>query len=115
MMRDEAVAAADVEHVGLRRQHACDFKGHVISASNLAAPSHAREATLDRCSQTRHCRRSVQARCLDLKRRNHLKNKASCATGANLCRHELPTTELKVISAAERQASAYEDAANGGI
>jgi len=32
----------------------------------------------------------------NLKFKEHLKNKASCATGAILCRHELLTTELKV-------------------
>jgi len=42
-----------------------------------------------------------------LKFQKHLKNKTACATGANLCRHELLTTE--------RQISAYEVPANGGI
>ena len=64
MMRYEAIAAAHVEHVGLRREHTSDFERHVIGATNLAAPSHALEATFDRCSQTLHCRRSVQARFL---------------------------------------------------
>ncbi|MEN3329658.1 MAG: hypothetical protein V7638_4465 [Acidobacteriota bacterium] len=54
MMRDEAIAATDVEHVRLRGQHTRDFERHVISSTNLAAPSHAFEATLDRCSQTLH-------------------------------------------------------------
>jgi len=54
MMRDEAVAAADVEHVGLRREHAGDLERHVVSATNLAAPSHALEAAFECCSQTRH-------------------------------------------------------------
>jgi hypothetical protein len=38
----------------LRGQHTRDFERHVISSTNLAAPSHAFEATLDRCSQTLH-------------------------------------------------------------
>ena len=67
MMRDEAVAATDVEHVGLRRKHARDFERHVISSANLAPPPHTLEATFDRCSQTRHWRRSVQARRLDFR------------------------------------------------
>ena len=65
MMCDETIAAADIEHVRLRREHAGDFKRHVICSTNLAPPSHAFEATFDRCRQTRHSRRSVQARCLE--------------------------------------------------
>ena len=54
MMRDEAIAAADVEHVRSRRQHTGDFKRHVICSTHLAASSHALEATFDGCSQTDH-------------------------------------------------------------
>jgi hypothetical protein len=52
----------------------------------------------------------VQARFLIFRKAEiskHLKNKTVCATGANLCRRELLTTE--------RQISAYEVPANGGI
>jgi hypothetical protein len=74
----------------------------------------------------------------NLKFKEHLKNKVSCATGAILCRQELLTTESKVISAVSAskryfnaetaeirrgpqrkpqtgQFSAYEDAGNGYI
>jgi hypothetical protein len=110
MMRDEAIAAAHVEHVGLRREHTSDFERHVIRAANFAASSHALEATFDDCSQTRHWRRSVQAWFLVFREaeiQKHSENKTACATGANLCRQELLTTE--------RQISAYEDPANGDI
>jgi len=54
MMCDEAITAADVEHARLRREHTRDFERHVISTADLAAPSHALEATFDGCSQARH-------------------------------------------------------------
>jgi len=66
-MRDEAIAAAHVEHVGLRREHTRDFKRHVISSANLAPTSHALEATFDRFSQACHWRRLVQAPRLDFR------------------------------------------------
>src|SRR5689334_14601476 len=44
MMRDEAVAAPDVEHVGPGRQHTRHFQRHVVRAANLAPSSHAPEA-----------------------------------------------------------------------
>jgi len=47
MMRDETVAAADVEHTRPRWQHLCYFEGHVVSAPDLTAPSHALDATFD--------------------------------------------------------------------
>ena len=50
VMRDEAVATADVEHASARRQDLRDFKRHVISTADLAAPSHALDATFDCCS-----------------------------------------------------------------
>ena len=49
MMRDEAVATADVEHVGPRRQYAGNFERHVICSPDLAASSHALEAAVDGC------------------------------------------------------------------
>jgi len=52
MMRDEPVATADVENIRARRQHIHDFERHVVSATHLAAASHALEATFDRCAQT---------------------------------------------------------------
>ena len=48
MMRDETVAATDVEHVGPRRQHTRHFQRHVVRAANFAPSSHAPEAALDR-------------------------------------------------------------------
>jgi len=60
-MCDESVATTNVEHIGFWRQHARDFKRHVISSANLAPPSHTLEATFDRFSQACHWRRSVQA------------------------------------------------------
>ncbi|HEX5885281.1 MAG TPA: hypothetical protein VFY67_12140 [Pyrinomonadaceae bacterium] len=47
MVRDETVAAADVEHVRTWRKHSGDFKRHVVSSPDLAASSHAIEATFD--------------------------------------------------------------------
>jgi|ERR1041385_2931003 hypothetical protein len=49
VMRDEAIATADIKHISLRRQYLRDFERHVISASDLAAPSHAPDATFDGC------------------------------------------------------------------
>jgi len=49
MMCDEAVAAADVENVRVRRQHACDFERHVVCSSDFTTPSHAFDATIDDC------------------------------------------------------------------
>jgi hypothetical protein len=49
MVRDETVAAAHVENVGIRRQHSGDFKRHVVSSSDLAASAHSLEATFDGC------------------------------------------------------------------
>jgi len=54
MMRDEAVAAADVEHVRSWRQHTRYFERHVIRSPDFAAPSHTLEATFDGGCQTRH-------------------------------------------------------------
>ena len=54
VMCDEAIAAADVEHGHSGRQHAGNFKRHVISSTNFTAPSHALEATFDRGSQAGH-------------------------------------------------------------
>jgi hypothetical protein len=54
MMRDETVAAADIEHVRSRRQHVHHFERHVIRSPDLSAPSHSFEATFDGCGQTRH-------------------------------------------------------------
>ena len=50
VVRDEAVAAADVEYVGPRRQHIGYFKRHVVCSPDFASPSHALEATLDGCT-----------------------------------------------------------------
>ena len=50
VMRDEAVATADVEYVGPRRQHAGHFKRHIVCSPDFAPPSHALEATLDGCA-----------------------------------------------------------------
>ena len=67
MMRDEAIAATDVEHVRLRRQHTRDFERHVISSTNLTAPSHALEATFDGGGQADHwkrqCKRGADKKC----------------------------------------------------
>ena len=49
VMRDEAVAATDVEHLGARRKHARHFERHVVRSSNFSSSSHSVEATLDRC------------------------------------------------------------------
>jgi hypothetical protein len=49
MVRDEAVAAADVENVRIWRKHTGDFKRHVVSSPDLAPSSHAIEATFDDC------------------------------------------------------------------
>ena len=49
MVRDETVAAADVEDVRMWREHFGDFKRHVVSSPDLAASSHALEAALDGC------------------------------------------------------------------
>jgi hypothetical protein len=64
VMRDETAATAHVEHCGARRQDLRDFERHVISTSDLAAPSHALDATFDGCSQNCHCVERVQAGCL---------------------------------------------------
>ena len=50
MMRDEPVTTADVENIRARRQHLHDFERHVVSATHLAAASHALEATFDSCA-----------------------------------------------------------------
>lgn len=47
MMRDETVAAANVEYVCARRKHMRDFERHVVCSSNFSAPSHAVEAAFD--------------------------------------------------------------------
>jgi len=47
MVRDETVAAANVEHVRMRREHFGDFKRHVVSSPDFAASPHAAEATFD--------------------------------------------------------------------
>jgi hypothetical protein len=47
MMRDETVAAADVEHVGPRRQYTRYFERHIVRSPNLAPSSRALEAALD--------------------------------------------------------------------
>jgi hypothetical protein len=49
-MCDEAIAAADVEHVRSRRQHTGDFKRHVICSTDFASSSHAFETAFDGCS-----------------------------------------------------------------
>ena len=49
VVRDEAIATADVEHVGAWRQHAGHFERHVVCSPDLAASSHALEATFDSC------------------------------------------------------------------
>jgi hypothetical protein len=49
MVRDEAVAAADVEYVGVWRKHTRDFERHVVGSSNFSSPSHSVEATFDGC------------------------------------------------------------------
>jgi hypothetical protein len=50
MVRDETVAAADVEDVGAWRKHFGHFKRHVVSSSYFTASSHSLEATSDGCS-----------------------------------------------------------------
>jgi hypothetical protein len=50
MMRDKSAAAADVEHVSSRRQHAGHFKRHVICSTNFSSSSFTLEATFDGCS-----------------------------------------------------------------
>ena len=50
VVRDEAIAAAYVEDIGPRRQHAGDFERHVVCSPDLAASAHALEATLDGCA-----------------------------------------------------------------
>jgi len=49
MMCDETSATADVEHVSSLWQNAGDFERHVVCSSDLAASSHAFEATSDGC------------------------------------------------------------------
>jgi hypothetical protein len=49
VVRDEAIAATDVEHVGAWRKHTRDFKRHVVCSSNFSSASHAVEATFDCC------------------------------------------------------------------
>lgn len=49
VMCDETVTTADVEDVRVWREHLGDFKRHVVSSSDFAAPAHAIEATLDGC------------------------------------------------------------------
>jgi hypothetical protein len=49
MVRDETVAAANVQDVGVRRKHFGDFERHVVCSSDFAASSHSIEATLDGC------------------------------------------------------------------
>jgi hypothetical protein len=48
MMRDKAIAAADVENVCAWRQHLRHFKRHVVCSSDFSAASHALEAPFDR-------------------------------------------------------------------
>src|SRR5262245_36248847 len=50
VMRDETVATADVEYVCAWRQHLRDLERHVVSSSDLAAASHALEATFNGCA-----------------------------------------------------------------
>jgi hypothetical protein len=50
MVRDESVAATNVEHVCLRGQHACDLERHVVRAPDFSSSSHAPEAALNRCA-----------------------------------------------------------------
>ena len=47
MMRDEAVAATDVEYVRTRRKHTRDFESHVVCTTNFSAAAHPVEATFD--------------------------------------------------------------------
>jgi|SRR5215213_3578032 len=49
MMRDETVAAADVEDIRMWRQHLGDFERHIVSSPDFAASAHAIEATFDGC------------------------------------------------------------------
>src|ERR1044072_301200 len=49
MVRDEAIAAADVEDVRMWWKHFGDFKRHVVSPPDFAASSHSLEATFDGC------------------------------------------------------------------
>jgi hypothetical protein len=49
MVRDETIAAADVEHVGTWWKHFGDFQRHVVSSSDFATSSHSLEATFDGC------------------------------------------------------------------
>lgn len=48
MMRDEAVAATDVEYVRTRRQHTRDFESHIVCSTNFLAAAHPVEATFNR-------------------------------------------------------------------
>lgn len=49
MVRDETIAAADVEDVRVWWKHSGDFKRHVVSSSDFAASAHSLEATFDGC------------------------------------------------------------------
>jgi len=64
MMRDEPVAATDVENIGVWRQHSRDLERHVVCATDFTTPAHAFEATVDGCGQSYHRLRLVQPRCL---------------------------------------------------
>ena len=50
VVRDEAIAATDIEDIGPRRQHSGDFERHIVCSPDLAASAHALEATLYSCA-----------------------------------------------------------------
>jgi hypothetical protein len=52
MMRDEAVATADVEHFGAARYHTRYFQSHVISAADFASAPLAHPTTLQGTNNT---------------------------------------------------------------
>lgn len=54
VMGDETVTTTDIEYIGIRRKYFHDFECHVVSATNLAAASHALEASFDSCSKVCH-------------------------------------------------------------
>jgi hypothetical protein len=64
MVRDEPIAAPDVEHLCARRKHSGKLEGHVVCSTDFAASSHPPEAALDGCAETDHRRGAVQTRCL---------------------------------------------------